>query len=61
LGENLKPDKLGGGAKATIVYTDLDISKDMLYGINNAKKAGREIIYRKTPNFKEFFPKIKLN
>lgn len=34
-------------ADATIVYTDYDITAGMRYGIQAARKAGIEIIYRK--------------
>lgn len=37
---------IGALMQATIVYTDLGISTGMQYGIDNAKKAGRPIIYR---------------
>lgn len=37
----------GKFADYTVVYTDLGISNGMRYGIENAEKSGREIIYRK--------------
>lgn len=37
-------------AEATIVYTDLGISRGMQYGIDNATKAGRPIEYRNLPS-----------
>lgn len=33
-------------AEATIIYTDLGISRGMQYGIERAEAEGREIIYR---------------
>jgi len=37
-------------AEITVVYTDLGITDGMNHGIEIAKKAGREIIYRKLDN-----------
>ena len=37
---------IGDRADATVVYTDLGISKGMEYGIERAKQVGREIEYR---------------
>lgn len=51
----------GEVAEVTVVYTDLDISKGMQYGIDNAKAANRPIIYRTLPNFKELFPEVTNN
>ena len=39
----------GAVADATVVYTDLGISRGMRYGIDNAKRAGRPIEYRTLP------------
>ena len=36
-------------AEATVVYTDLGISKGMEFGIEHAKKQGRPIEYRNLP------------
>lgn len=41
----------GDVAEATIVYLDLGVSKGMEYGIENAKKAGRPIDYRRLPEW----------
>jgi hypothetical protein len=37
----------GKAAEATVVYTDLGISKGMEYGIEAAKQEKRQIIYRR--------------
>lgn len=37
----------GKFASKTVVYTDLGISKGMIFGIKNAKKMKRNIEYRK--------------
>lgn len=39
-------------AEATVVYTDLGISRGMEYGINNAVHAGRPIERRNIPGWK---------
>jgi hypothetical protein len=41
----------GACADKTVVYTDLGLSTGMKYGIENAKKVGREIEYRTLPKF----------
>ena len=38
-------------ADATVVYTDLGISRGMQYGIDDANKLGREIEYRTIPGW----------
>jgi len=44
----------GSLAKKKVVYTDRGISKGMEYGIEAAKKEGKEIEYRNLPNYEEF-------
>lgn len=41
----------GNVAEATIVYSDLGISRGMQYGIDNAKRASRTIEIRNLPGF----------
>ena len=41
----------GAVAEATIVYTDLGISRGMEYGIKHANTAGRPVEYRKVPEW----------
>lgn len=38
-------------AEASVVYTDLGISRGMSYGIEFAKESGIEVIYRTLPDF----------
>ncbi len=40
----------GGVADATVVYTDLGISRGMQYGIERAQKDGRPVEYRSLHN-----------
>lgn len=47
----------GKVADATIVYTDLGVSKGMKQGIEQAKKDGRKIEYRKLKKFDKEFEK----
>jgi hypothetical protein len=42
----------GAVAAATVVYTDLGISRGMQYGINNANAAGRPVEFRTLPDWK---------
>jgi hypothetical protein len=42
----------GRHAHATVVYTDLGISKGMTWGIRNAEEAGRKIEFRKLPGWR---------
>jgi hypothetical protein len=37
----------GFGAKRTVVYTDLGVSRGMRYGIKRALMEGREIVFRR--------------
>jgi hypothetical protein len=39
-------------ADATVVYTDLGISKGMQYGIETASASGLKVEYRKLPQFR---------
>lgn len=41
----------GAVAAATVVYTDLGVSRGMQYGIANAKAAGRPVEFRTLPGF----------
>jgi hypothetical protein len=43
----------GGVAAATVVYTDLGMSRGMEYGVANAKAAGRPIEFRTLPDFEK--------
>ena len=38
-------------AEVSVVYTDLGISRGMQYGIDAAKKAGRQVEYRTLPGW----------
>ncbi|QQS21750.1 hypothetical protein IPM09_04500 [Candidatus Saccharibacteria bacterium] len=46
---------IGMFAERTVVYMDRGISRGMRYGIDNAKKAGRPIVYRSLNDFPTSF------